>query len=105
MASPLTSEMNTETVEDNGPSKNSFLKHTVAQSKVALLTAGSNHKERMVDRKTRVALLSRRPTNKPLKVHPVCYQQERIHSRALGWVSDSFYCSLHLGKFLTQLLL
>ena len=40
MASPLTSEMNIETVEDNGPNISSCLKHTVAQSKVALLTAG-----------------------------------------------------------------
>ena len=48
MASPLTSEMNIATIEDNGPSRSSCLKHTVAQSKVALLIAGRSQKERMV---------------------------------------------------------
>ena len=47
MASPLTSEMNIATNEDNEPSRSSCLTHTVAQSKVALLIAGSQ-KERMV---------------------------------------------------------
>jgi len=40
MASPLTSEMNIATFEDNGPSRSSCLKRTVTQSIVALLTAG-----------------------------------------------------------------
>ena len=35
IASPLTSEMNIETVEDNEPSRSSCLKHVVAQSKLA----------------------------------------------------------------------
>ena len=64
MASPLTSEMNIATVEGNGPRRSSYMKHRVAQSKVALLTAGINQEERMVDRKTRVVLLSTRPANK-----------------------------------------
>ena len=50
MASPLTSEMNIETIQDNGPSGSICLKHTVAQSNVALLTAGRSQKERVVDR-------------------------------------------------------
>ena len=72
MASPLMSEMKIETIEDNGPSRSSCLKRTVAQSKVALLTARSQ-KEKMVDRKTRVrvALLSTRPTSKQLRVYSV----------------------------------
>ena len=40
IASPPTSEMNIERVEDNESSRRSCLNHTVAQSKIALLIAG-----------------------------------------------------------------
>ena len=40
IASPLTSEMNIETVEDNEPTRCSCRNHTVSQSQIALLTTG-----------------------------------------------------------------
>ena len=68
MASPLIYVMNIEGVKNNEPSRSSCLKHTVAQSKVAVLTAGKNYTEEVRQRKTRVALVSTRPTNKQLRV-------------------------------------
>ena len=84
----------------NESSRSSCLKHTVAQSKVALLTAGRNfEREECSQRQTRVALLSSGTISKQLRTYPVWYQQEQIQSRALGTVSDSFYF-VSCGKFL-----
>ena len=103
MASPLTSEVDSERVKYNEPSRCNYLTHTVSQSKVAVLTAGRNWKGRKVDRKTSVALISTRPTYKQLRVYPVQYWQGQIQSWPLGRASDSFYCLFHVGNFLGQL--
>ena len=74
MALPLTSEINIETVEDNGLSRSSCLKHTVPRVKVHYYQQEEIKKRGKQTGKTRVALLSSRPTSKQPRVYPVRYR-------------------------------
>ena len=103
MASPLTLtwEINIERVEDNEPSRGSCLKHT-SWPEWSCITNSKKKLKREEDRqrKSRVALLFTRPTNKHLRVYPVRYRQGWIQSWAMGRASDLFYCFFSCEKFL-----